>query len=152
MLGIYLSLNGGEFMTTVKASITEEDFNKATDQGARLLARGPLATSVRYSLGRIHVELDNGCAFVFPASHAQTLSGAKVADLRQIEINAAGLGLHWPSLDADLWLPSLIKGVLGTKQWMAQIGAVGGQSSSAAKSSAARANGKRGGRPKKHKA
>ena len=145
------ALNGGEFMTTVKASITEEDFNKATEQGARLLARGPLATSVRYSLGRIHVELDNGCAFVFPASHAQTLSGAKVADLRQIEINAAGLGLHWPSLDADLWLPSLIKGVLGTKQWMAQIGAVGGQSSSDAKSSAARANGKRGGRPKKHK-
>ena len=117
------ALNGGEFMTTVKSSITEEDFNKATEQGARLLARGPLATSVRYSLGRIHVELDNGCAFAFPASHAQMLSGAKVADLRQIEINAAGLGLHWPSLDADLWLPSLIKGVLGTKQWMAQIGA-----------------------------
>ena len=143
------ALNGGEFMTTAKAAIPVEQFNKATEQGARMLARGPLATSARYSMGRIHVELNNGCAFEFPVSHAQELSGAKAVDLRHIEITAAGLGLYWPSLDADLWVPNLIKGVLGTKQWMAHIGAAGGKSVSEAKASAARANGKRGGRPQK---
>ncbi|CAN5142618.1 DUF2442 domain-containing protein [soil metagenome] len=129
--------------------IDEAVFNKATEQGRRLLARGPLATSARYEAGRIHVELDNGCAFEFPVAHAEGLAGAKVADLRAIEISGSGLGLHWPKLDADLYVPGLVKGVLGTKQWMAQIGAVGGSAVSAAKGEAARANGRLGGRPKK---
>jgi hypothetical protein len=95
------------------------------------------------------VELNNGCAFEFPVEHAQGLAGAKAADLRTIEIQAAGLGLYWPKLDADLYVPSLVKGILGTKQWMAQIGASGGRAATAAKAAAARANGKLGGRPRK---
>ena len=129
--------------------IDEAAFTKATEQGRRLLARGPLATSARYEAGRIHVELNNGCAFEFPVAHAEGLAGAKVADLRAIEISGSGLGLHWPKLDADLYVPSLVKGVLGTKQWMVQIGAAGGSAVSAAKGEAARANGRLGGRPRK---
>lgn len=72
--------------------------------------------------------------------------------LRNIEISAAGLGLHWPKLDADLHVPALVKGVLGTKQWMKQIGAAGGKSVTVAKADAARANGKLGGRPRKTRA
>ena len=76
----------------------------------------------------------------------------QAADLRNIEISAAGLGLHWPKLDADLHVPALVKGVLGTKQWMKQIGAAGGRSVTVAKAVAARANGKLGGRPRKTRA
>ncbi len=126
-----------------------ETFTKASELGRRLLARGPLATAVRYESGRIHVELNNGCAFDFPVEQAQDLAGAKVADLRVIEIQASGLGLYWPKLDADLYVPTLIKGVLGTKHWMAEIGASGGRAATASKATAARANGKLGGRPKK---
>jgi hypothetical protein len=72
-----------------------------------------------------------------------------VADLRLIEVTAAGLGLHWPSLDADLYVPDLVKGILGTKAWMAHIGAAGGKAASKAKTRAARVNGKLGGRPRK---
>lgn len=124
---------------------------KAAELGRRLLARGPLATAVRYESGRIHVELSNGCAFEFPVQQAQGLAGAKVADLRVVEIQASGLGLHWPRLDADLYVPTLIKGVLGTKLWMAEIGASGGRAATESKVIAARANGKLGGRPKKGK-
>ena len=142
-------------MTTPKqhrattTAIDEASFAKAAEQGRRLLERGPLATAARYSAGRIHVELSNGCAFEFPVEQAQGLAGAKVADLRTIHIQAAGLGLHWPKLDADLYVPSLVKGVLGTRQWMAKIGAAGGRTTSPIKASASRANGKLGGRPKK---
>ena len=73
----------------------------------------------------------------------------QAADLRNIETPAAGLGLHWPKLDADLHVPALVKGVLGTKQWMTQIGAAGGKSVTVAKAAAARANGKLGDRPRK---
>ena len=72
--------------------------------------------------------------------------------LRNIEISATGLGLHWPKLDADLYVPALVKGVLGTKQWMTQIGAAGGKAVTVAKAAAARANGKLGGRPHKTRA
>lgn len=134
------------------SAIDEATFAKATHQGRRILARGPLATAARYEAGRIHVELNNGCAFEFPVEHAQGLAGAKASDLRTIEVSAAGLGLHWPKLDADLYVPALVKGVLGTKQWMAQIGAVGGRAATGAKAAAARANGKLGGRPRKPRA
>ena len=134
------------------SKIDEAVFTKASERGRRLLARGPLATAARYEAGRIHVELNNGCAFEFPVAHAQGLAGAKPTELRTIEVSAAGLGLYWPKLDADLYVPSLVKSILGTKQWMAQIGAVGGRAATIAKAAAARANGKLGGRPRKPRA
>jgi Protein of unknown function (DUF2442) len=146
------ALNGEEFMATEKrrfSMIDDAVFAKASEQGRRLLARGPLAIAARYEAGRIRVELNNGCAFEFPVKHAQGLAGAKVTDLRTIEIQASGLGLYWPKLDADLYVPSLVRGILGTKQWMAQIGASGGKATTRAKTTAARANGKLGGRPRK---
>lgn len=134
-------------------SITDEAaFAKAAEQGHRLLARGPLATAARYEAGRIHVELNNGCAFEFPVEQAQGLAGAQPADLRTVQIFAAGLGLHWPKLDADLYVPALIKGVLGTRHRMAQIGTLGGAKATKAKAAAARTNGKLGGRPRKTRA
>ncbi|MGI9025877.1 MAG: DUF2442 domain-containing protein [Burkholderiaceae bacterium] len=93
--------------------------------------------------------MNNGCAFEFPADQAEVLAGAKATDLRTIEIQAAGLGCHWPKLDAGLYVPTLVKGIWGTKQGMAQIGASGGRVESTAKAAAARNNGKLGGRPKK---
>lgn len=77
------------------------------------------------------------------------MAGARATDLRTIEIKAAGLGLHWPKLDADLYVLTLVKGILGNRQWMAQIGASGGRVASTAKAAAARNNGKLGGGPKK---
>jgi hypothetical protein len=77
------------------------------------------------------------------------LADAKAIDLRTIEIQASGLNLYWPKLDADLYVHSLAKGVLGTQQWMAHIGAAGGKATTRAKAAAARANGKLGGRPRK---
>jgi Protein of unknown function (DUF2442) len=77
------------------------------------------------------------------------LAGAKATQLRTIKITAAGLGLHWPKLDADLYVPSLVKGVLGTKEWMAQLGASGGKAVTVAKTSALLNYGRLGGRPRK---
>ena len=69
-----------------------------------------------------------------------------VPDVSQIEILGAGHGLHWGSLDADLSVPGLLSGLLGTKAYMAgQAGRV----TSPAKAAAARTNGTKGGRPRK---
>tara|TARA_R110000744_G_scaffold211824_1_gene330929 strand:- start:1385 stop:2080 length:696 start_codon:yes stop_codon:yes gene_type:complete len=130
--------------------ITDEALEAANERGQRSIASGPCAVSARYEEGqaqRIVVELDNGCAFAFPVKQAEGLAGAKAADLKVIEVTPSGLGLHWPNLDADLGVPALVRGVLGSRKWMAQLGQVGGKSQSERKAAAARANGKKGGRP-----
>ena len=81
---------------------------------------------------------------------AEGLADAKPADLAIIEITPAGLGLHWPKLDADLYLPALLEGVFGSLRWMAGLlGKSGGLARTEAKVAAARENGRRGGRPRK---
>jgi hypothetical protein len=61
--------------------------------------------------------------------------------------------MHWPRLDADLYVPGLLSGALGSRAWMAaQLGAEGGRASTPAKAEAARANGAKGGRPRKRRA
>jgi hypothetical protein len=46
-------------------------------------------------------------------------------------------------------MPGLLDGIFGTRAWMSRIGAQGGAVRSEAKARAVRANGAKGGRPKK---
>jgi hypothetical protein len=127
-------------------------FGEATARGARRRKAGPVAVAARYDKrrGRIVVSLSSGIELAFPPHVAEGLAGAAPGALERIEVSPSGLGLHWPKLDADLYLPALLEGAFGSKRWMAaQLGAAGGRSRSAAKASAARENGRRGGRPRK---
>jgi Protein of unknown function (DUF2442) len=131
-----------------------DELSLATKRGSRRRASEPVAVSARYDRGRdrVVVELSRGYEVAFPPGRAQGLERAKPADLDVIEISPSGFGLHFPKLDADLWLPALIEGVFGSRRWMAaRLGARGGRARSKAKARAARANGKHGGRPRKTK-
>ena len=127
---------------------TDAEIDAALSRGAAARAAEPRASSARYdrASGRVIVELRNGCSFAFPARHAQGLEQASDEDLAQVELLGSGSGLHWAALDADLSVPGLLAGLFGTARWMARRA---GQGSSPAKAAAARANGKRGGRPRK---
>src|ERR1700704_5702892 len=136
---------GGGFMV-----ITKDQFKAATARGGAAVARGPIAQAARYDSrrGLIVITLEGGCEFAFPVALAEGLAGAPRSKLKKIKISPNGLGLHWPLLDADLYVPGLIEGAFGSRRWMQQIGKLGGSSHSAAKAKASRENGKRGGRPK----
>lgn len=133
------------------AELTTEQFAVAKTRGdARL--RGPRAESAHYDAGRdrVIVRLNTGVELGFAPRDVEGLRGASTSDLRVIEIEAFGLGIHFPRLDADLYVLALLEGVLGSRRWMAaRLGAAGGSARGAAKAAAARANGKRGGRPRK---
>jgi hypothetical protein len=80
------------------------------------------------------------------------MADAKPVALAEIEISPTGLGLHWPKLDANLYLPTLLQGMFGSKRWMAQhLGSAGGRVRSVAKAEAVRENGRKGGRPRKER-
>ncbi|MFZ9736610.1 MAG: DUF2442 domain-containing protein [Prochlorotrichaceae cyanobacterium] len=69
----------------------------------------------------IVIHLKDGAVFMFPHHLGQGLAQAKPEDLAAVEVTPSGLGLHWESLDVDLQVPSLLKGIYGTKVWMAHL-------------------------------
>ena len=132
-------------------AVTEQDVQQAEKRMAALRENG-FAVSARYDrrTARIVVNLNTGVQIAFPPRLAEGLAEASPHDLAEIEISPAGLGLHWPRLDADVYVPALLQGVFGPKRWMAaELGAAGGKVRSRAKTAAARENGRRGGRPRK---
>jgi hypothetical protein len=128
--------------------LTDVQIDAALERGLAARLHEPRAATVRYDerSGRVIVELTNGCTFAFPPKLAQGLEAASEEQLSQVEILGAGSGLHWEALDADLSIPSLLAGLFGTKAYLAQQA---GRSTSAAKAAAARANGTKGGRPRR---
>jgi hypothetical protein len=133
-------------------AITETDLQQAEHRMRERMEAQPRAVKARYDrrVGRVVVTLSNGLELAFPPRLAEGLADAKAADLMAVEITPTGLGLHWPRLDADLYLPALLAGVFGSTAWMAaQLGRSGGLSRSTSKAAAARENGRKGGRPRK---
>jgi hypothetical protein len=124
----------------------------ASKRGSDLQRAFPHATAAHYDRanGRVVIELSSKLAVSFRPQDAEGLEDAKPSQLESIEISPSGFGIHFPRLDADLYLPALLEGFLGSKRWMAaRLGQIGGQSQSGAKKAASRVNGKLGGRPLK---
>ncbi len=131
--------------------ITDEEYAAAAARGEETRRKGH-AVAARYDRNarRVVIELHNGLELSFPPEIAQDLAGASDDDLSEIELCASGLGVHWPRLDGDLYIPSLLQGSFGTRAWMASLmGQAGGKASTPAKAAAARENGRKGGRPRR---
>ena len=136
-------------------SLAAADVKAANARGQALLAGTPTAVTARYDrrVGRVVIALSTRLEIGFKPHDAQGLETARPAQLADIEISPSGLGLYFPQLDADLYLPALLQGFFGSHQWMAQtMGKVGGRTVTPEKAGAARANGRLGGRPRKVKA
>ncbi len=129
--------------------LEDRHYEAATAQGDIERSRSPIPAAVRFdeASGRIVVEFTNGAAFMVPARAIQGLENATNAQLAEVEL-LGETGLHWESLDVDFTIAGLMNGVFGTAKFM-DAQRRGGQSRSAAKIEASRANGAKGGRPRK---
>ena len=101
------------------ADLTTEQFDAARSRGDTLL-QGPRAESVHYDAGRdrVIVRLTTGVEIGFAPHDAQGLQRASREDLLTIELDPFGLGIHFPRLDADVYVPALLQGLLGSESWM----------------------------------
>lgn len=128
--------------------LTNERIREANARGRLLRDTQPHARAARYDAkaDRVIVELTNGATFAFPPRLVEGLHDASPAEIGKIEVIGRGFGLHWEALDLDYTVPGLVSGIFGTAKWLA---AQAGRITSPAKAAAARANGAKGGRPKK---
>ena len=135
-----------------KIVTSDAEIDRAIDR-ARRLRNEPLVTDAQYTPGPgldlFVFKLSDGRRLAVPREELQGLQSGTKDQLARIEIVGGGTGLHWPDLDADLYVPGLLRGIYGNKKWMAEIGGRGGSVRSAAKKRAARANGLKGGRPRR---
>ena len=126
------------------------NFAKASRAGRQAAKTEPRAAAAAYlaSDAALRIELTNGASLTVPVSLIPSLQRASTQDLEQVEVLGRGGGLHWEKLDLDLSVPALVASLFAGSSWMAELGRVGGRRASAAKTAAARKNGRKGGRPK----
>lgn len=128
---------------------TDAEIDAAIARGR--LASLPSVVAAEYDRVRDEIALrfDNGTRLQIPRALLEGLADAVPGGLAEIEILGPGTGLYWPRLDVAHYVPGLLDGVLGTRRWMRELGRRGGAARTPQKAAAARANGLKGGRPRK---
>lgn len=118
---------------------------------ARERRAGRRALAVRYDAptGRVMLELSSGFLFGFPVDAIPALARATPEELAGVQLSPGGGALHWEGLDADLSVPGLLLASVERPARLRELARLAGRTRSAAKSAAARANGAKGGRPRK---
>ncbi len=123
---------------------TPEEFDAITRRTAQRMKHQLLAVSARYDrrAARLMITLNSGIVVGFPLSALPGLEHATPDDLRKIEIEGGGYGLHVAALDADISVPQLLADQLGSTIMRRAV----------VRANASKANGRLGGRPRKPKA
>jgi hypothetical protein len=138
-------------MAKHKIVTTNAEIDRAIEH-AKSLQSEPRVTEVEYrpgpGLDLLILKLSDGRRHLIPREDLQGLQSATKDQIARVEILGDGTGLHWPDLNLDHYVPSLLRRIYGTKNWMAKIGRSGGSVKSIAKKKAARVNGLKGGRPR----
>lgn len=143
-------------MKTVKAKvrpdapITEADVDKAVARGRKLKRVYANASSVRYQDDCISIGFGDGSRILLPVAGLSEFEGFSAQDFQALEAGFGGKALCCEARDLHV----SITGLVATSQPLMDLAASmvasrNGRKTSAAKSAAARANGKKGGRPRK---
>lgn len=138
------TLSDAEILAQIPAARARE--RRERKQGLR-------ASTVCYDKAsrRVILELTNGYLFAFPVRSVPSLNGATTPQLAEVQLDPSGSGLRWESLDVDLSVPGLLLSALGVEERLRHLASLAGSVRSDAKTRAARANGRKGGRPSKDK-
>ena len=92
--------------------VRHDNFELATRRARELGAVVPRVVSATYnrSARRVVVQLSSNLMISFSPTDVEGLEDAKPSQLAEIEISPSGFGLHFPAIDADLYVPALLEG------------------------------------------
>jgi hypothetical protein len=133
-----------------KIRVSDDDIDSALARAKQFDSQDPRVTKAHYETkdDSIRLQFADGMTVSIPRQQLQGLERASRSQVSKIELVGNGTGLRWPLLDVDHYVLGLLAHRFGTARWMNEIGRRGGLVKSAAKSKAARRNGRKGGRPK----
>ena len=120
--------------------------------GSKFMARNhqdPILDHVTYAPRRDNIVLHftTGILLEIPRASIEELRNLDASQLRALVPDNAGMTLSQRELDIDIYVPGLLAQTMGIQAGRV-LGKKGGAVRSAAKSRAAKENGKKGGRPK----
>jgi hypothetical protein len=130
------------------AAINEKAIEAAIAAGKGV---GPRALAALYFAEdrSIGVELDNGVKIRVPVRLIPGLGEATDDALAACELSPSGVGLYFPAIDEDVYIPGLYR-VISDREYLARERARAmGAARSEAKAASSRENGRKGGRPRK---
>lgn len=143
-------------MKTVKAKVfedtpvTESGLDTAIERGKLHRSSGLHATAVTYLAPCLAINFEDGSGVLLPVANYPEFDDFEAEDFACLTVGFAGTALCHEGKDLDVSLAGMI---LASQSLMAMAASViasrNGRQSSSAKSAAARANGRKGGRPRK---
>jgi hypothetical protein len=135
--------------------LTQTAYDEAVQRAKEEDAREPRALAVSYDESKDALiltlrgtVLHRDVMLVIPRERIPGLTGDDPTLLGHIEIEGDGEYLRWPDLDVDHAVPFLVAGVLGIRT-VRENARHAGSVRNAKKAAAVRANGRKGGRPKR---
>lgn len=123
----------------------------ATRRGEESLRNDPRAERAWYdrTTRSLHVVMTNGTTFTMPLVRLPHLGHLTDEELNEVALTPYGYALEWEGPNTDVTIEYLAELAFGKPTLMRAAGRAGGRVRSAAKTRAARENGKKGGRPRK---
>lgn len=134
--------------------VTAEDrerYARARETGEREARSASAVVAARYWPNRdaLELEFSGGGTMTIPRAAIHEVADAPASALRSVTVSPAGDAVTWRTLDVDIYVPGLVERVFGNRMFAAANGRRGGRRTSKGKAAAARANGAKGGRPRK---
>jgi hypothetical protein len=134
----------------MKALISEEEYQRALDKGCAAML-DPYAIGARFS-ARSHslsIEYSNGMTVSLDVRKSPLLTAHPDADLSEPYVTPGGDGLIFDKADLSFGIPSLVAPFLPESLARQKISSIMGRVRSSKKAESSKANGARGGRPRK---
>ncbi|ROO12671.1 hypothetical protein BK673_05515 [Pseudomonas fluorescens] len=135
---------------SVHRPLTEEMLDAAIKLGEVRQASSFQAVSVCFEKSSLVIRFEDGSGVLLPVSQYPEFDGFDAGDYEGLTVGFAGTALCHEGKDLDVSIAGMISASPSLMKMAASVVASrNGRQSSAAKSAAARANGKKGGRPRK---
>lgn len=112
------------------------------------LKNGPKVKAARVEGDQLHLTLASGALLALEARRLRALSELSDEQISDVRVTSGGTGLLWPKAGASIAVEALLEAATGM-QSLKSAQRKGGSSRSEAKVAAVRANGAKGGRPRK---
>ncbi len=135
---------------TNAAQITKREWEEATRRGEEQ-AKKPtalIAAELNEETKSIRLRFRAGIELAIPIKAIDEIAKAPMTALRDVKASPMGDGLVFSTFGEAIYVPGLLRDLFGDA-FAGALGKIGGRARSAAKTTAARQNGRKGGRPRK---